>query len=177
MQCINVKFTDVLYTVFNGTLLCRDNFDKPLYAFNVVDNTCNAFVTLQYSGQPVSMADRIIQEQNRYWLLAQRPVIGSRMKIAHTEAPASEDEQMQDVPVVIPFAHLERYITPFPEHAEECSICYETQSGERVILHCGHIFHRECISIWLTEKSVRCPMCNYDVRDYVPSGSLLPSLS
>jgi hypothetical protein len=184
-QCINVKFDEILCIVFNGILVCRDNFDKPLYAFNLVDTSCNIFVILQYRGQVLTHSDRIIQEQNRYWLLEHKNNIAARLKITYPTALAStpqataDTEQLVDVPIVIPATHLERYIStcdmpgPIGTEPHECSICYETQTGERVIMHCGHIFHRECISRWLTEKSVRCPVCNCDVRDFVPSEYLL----
>jgi hypothetical protein len=42
-----------------------------------------------------------------------------------------------------------------------CSICMET-NNESVKLPCGHCFHEGCISKWLLERSVYCPMCKYD---------------
>ena len=34
------------------------------------------------------------------------------------------------------------------------------------IRQCGHIFHRQSLSEWFQEN-VRCPMCRYDIRDYI----------
>jgi Ring finger domain len=42
-----------------------------------------------------------------------------------------------------------------------CSICYlPLEEGERVGLlpHCKHIFHVDCLKIWLTRRNV-CPLC------------------
>lgn len=57
-------------------------------------------------------------------------------------------------------------------YEKDCPICQAsitsnesedgTQKKEEVMvrmLSCGHIFHDECISLWLTQRAV-CPMCN-----------------
>ena len=44
---------------------------------------------------------------------------------------------------------------------KDCSICFETNK-DSLKLPCGHCFHEECISKWLLEKSVHCPMCKAD---------------
>jgi predicted nucleic acid-binding Zn-ribbon protein len=51
-----------------------------------------------------------------------------------------------------------------------CPITLETfQEGEQVcqIRHCGHIFKRAAIQNWF-QRNVRCPVCRYDIRTYVP---------
>ncbi|KAJ2879022.1 hypothetical protein IWW38_006196 [Coemansia aciculifera] len=48
----------------------------------------------------------------------------------------------------------------------ECSIClapYETADLVRVLV-CGHTFHAQCIDVWLTQRSARCPICKEDIR-------------
>ena len=48
-----------------------------------------------------------------------------------------------------------------------CSVCQaEFEHGEQgtKINHCSHTFHNECIRRWFQEN-VRCPNCNYDIRD------------
>ncbi|KAJ2784243.1 hypothetical protein H4R18_001231 [Coemansia javaensis] len=53
-----------------------------------------------------------------------------------------------------------RYASP------ECSICllqYEAGAAARV-LSCGHVYHAECIDVWLTQRSSRCPICKADAR-------------
>lgn len=34
------------------------------------------------------------------------------------------------------------------------------------IRQCGHIFHRQSLNEWF-QQNVRCPMCRYDIRDYI----------
>ncbi|KAJ2886461.1 hypothetical protein H4R27_000671 [Coemansia aciculifera] len=49
----------------------------------------------------------------------------------------------------------------------ECSIClapFESADVVRVLV-CGHTYHTECIDVWLTQRSARCPICKTDIRD------------
>jgi hypothetical protein len=44
----------------------------------------------------------------------------------------------------------------------------EFNHGERIcqIKHCGHIFREEALRNWF-RRNVRCPVCRYDIRNYV----------
>ena len=44
----------------------------------------------------------------------------------------------------------------------------EFNHGERIcqIKHCGHIFREEALRNWL-RRNVRCPVCRYDIRNYI----------
>merc|ERR1712046_139112 len=44
---------------------------------------------------------------------------------------------------------------------ETCTICLEDYEDGDIVreLPCGHIFHKDCIDLWLTTKSVACPIC------------------
>lgn len=58
-----------------------------------------------------------------------------------------------------------------------CSVCQaEFEHGERgtKINHCSHTFHNECIRRWFQEN-VRCPNCNYDIRDDTPAVAAAPA--
>ncbi|KAJ2036282.1 hypothetical protein H4S04_008804, partial [Coemansia sp. S16] len=49
----------------------------------------------------------------------------------------------------------------------ECSIClapFESADVVRVLV-CGHTYHTECIDVWLTQRSARCPICKTDIRN------------
>ncbi|KAJ1788838.1 hypothetical protein LPJ59_005464 [Coemansia sp. RSA 2399] len=51
--------------------------------------------------------------------------------------------------------------------SQECSIClapYEANDSVRV-LTCEHVFHYECVDVWLTDRSARCPICKADNRE------------
>jgi len=53
--------------------------------------------------------------------------------------------------------------------ATHCPITLEDFQEEDVvcqIIHCGHCFKEDAIKNWFQRK-VRCPVCRYDIRDYV----------
>ena len=55
-----------------------------------------------------------------------------------------------------------------------CPISLETFNDNNqvtMIRHCGHIFNREMLHSWF-QSNCLCPVCRYDIRDYVPSNSL-----
>lgn len=45
-----------------------------------------------------------------------------------------------------------------------CSICLGTEGSSAVILECGHWFHPECLSPWLSRSSA-CPVCRHKIED------------
>ena len=53
----------------------------------------------------------------------------------------------------------------------ECSICIEELDEDDDILYtkCYHIFHKHCITKWLTEYNNRCPICKKDVACGLPN--------
>lgn len=54
------------------------------------------------------------------------------------------------------------------ESSTSCSICIcDFEHSEKVMLLplCGHIFHTECITPWLTEKKRSCPLCSRNVLE------------
>ncbi len=56
---------------------------------------------------------------------------------------------------------------------DNCAICQdpmEAQQEIRIIDHCGHSFHKNCIDPWFNEN-VRCPTCRYDIRGNSSSSS------
>ena len=49
----------------------------------------------------------------------------------------------------------------------ECSICIESleDSDEVLYTKCSHIFHKHCITKWISEYNVKCPICKEDVAN------------
>lgn len=48
---------------------------------------------------------------------------------------------------------------------ESCAICQLafSEKDDAKVLRCEHLFHDECISRWLLERSCSCPLCGMDV--------------
>lgn len=48
-----------------------------------------------------------------------------------------------------------------------CPICMEDIQQGTVAskLHCGHLFHTECIRVWLKQSKSNCPMCRQKTSD------------
>jgi hypothetical protein len=55
------------------------------------------------------------------------------------------------------------------DETQVCSVCQESiVDGQalRILRHCHHTFHRNCIDPWF-RTSVRCPVCRHDIREDV----------
>lgn len=50
-----------------------------------------------------------------------------------------------------------------------CAVCIDeiAVGSDATQLPCGHHFHTPCIAPWLTERQAKCPLCKYDVLEYV----------
>jgi hypothetical protein len=44
---------------------------------------------------------------------------------------------------------------------------FQAENNVIQIIPCGHLFNEESINLWF-RSNVRCPVCRYDIRDYVP---------
>ena len=55
----------------------------------------------------------------------------------------------------------------FRSSSEQCSICLDDfDKGDRLrVLHCGHMYHTDCIMPWLTKQRSNCPMCKKSFED------------
>jgi hypothetical protein len=49
-------------------------------------------------------------------------------------------------------------------HRPHCAVCLDSfVSGDLVRqLPCRHDFHKDCVDVWLLERSSRCPICRFD---------------
>jgi len=76
-------------------------------------------------------------------------------------------EQIDNATSIIRYGDIE---TPLNN---SCPISLEPfQENENVtmIRHCGHIFKQEQLLSWF-QTNVRCPVCRYDIRNYIPPSS------
>jgi len=57
--------------------------------------------------------------------------------------------------------------TALQTQEDNCSICQdpiEQNQPMRIIRHCTHRFHQECIDTWF-QQHISCPTCRHDIRD------------
>jgi hypothetical protein len=63
------------------------------------------------------------------------------------------------------------------EEENSCAVCIDDLDGLDpsllTVLPCGHHFHTDCILPWLTERQSKCPLCKFDVLEYVRGGAVL----
>ncbi|KAJ3407147.1 hypothetical protein HDV05_005567 [Chytridiales sp. JEL 0842] len=70
------------------------------------------------------------------------------------------------IPLTTFVSTLQKSFMPPKEEEEEeelCSICLENLPDVES-RRCGHSFHRECISMWLHNGHVSCPVCRGELR-------------
>ena len=84
----------------------------------------------------------------------------------------NEFEDVEVIPTPTQIAHATQIIECDSSVNYANSSCPITldyfEDGELIcmIRHCKHIFKRPAITEWFT-RNVRCPLCRYDIRDYV----------
>ncbi len=87
------------------------------------------------------------------------------------------NNELEPVTLTVSQTELDKIpITPFnslddetKNHYEKCTICrceYDETDNVR-ILKCSHLFHPECIDIWLLNNSYKCPICRSEVADFI----------
>jgi hypothetical protein len=81
----------------------------------------------------------------------------------------------EDVRVILSLEEFDKLIgkcdseeTARPEGLS-CTICLDEKIDESSYckIGCNHVFHLECIKLWLTTSNVRCPICRKDQRDFI----------
>lgn len=73
-----------------------------------------------------------------------------------------------DVPVAPTEEQFIAAIAPIDPVNENCSVCMASMNNATGVpcrlRHCGHRFHRSCLSQWFRHSS-RCPVCRNDIRE------------
>lgn len=57
--------------------------------------------------------------------------------------------------------------TEVDQEGEECTICFEPLDDQTKMLTCGHIYHDECVSNWLSNYKNTCPYCRARCKEGV----------
>ena len=80
-------------------------------------------------------------------------------------------EQINNASILVRYDFIEN------PSSEICSISLQEFNNNdvvRQILYCGHIFHENSLQEWFTRNTV-CPLCRYDIRNYVRNDNIQPS--
>jgi len=183
---INKEPSDVLFMICNGCLLGAHASTKPnqqVCDLPIVDDECTIFLVLKPSGA-INMFDRAIEQRYTDWITYNttfRPyqqvasTLLNRMGFTDIVRENVTDSyetllQFPDIDVTVPRNEL---VAVLEEVSCPVSDCFcgnpepDLQATMTNIRLCGHKFHRECITRWLTERAVTCPVCGRDVR--IPS--------
>lgn len=95
-------------------------------------------------------------------------------EVLHTEETHPDDNKppAEDIAATIN--------SPFdPEEDQSCAVCLdelkteaaagdsEHQCSSTLCLPCGHNFHLDCIVPWLTERQANCPLCKFDLLEFM----------
>jgi len=79
--------------------------------------------------------------------------------------------QIQNATRLVTFSQIENPLN------NSCPISlerFENNTPIVEILHCHHLFHPESLNSWFSEN-VRCPVCRYDIRDYLRDTTNIPT--
>lgn len=158
---INKTYKDILYCILNGKLIDGLDLDQAIIEYGIVDNECTIYLVFKYG--ELALHDKYIWSKYQRWVEKKH----SRSNILQT---LQHLQTFIDVQVLIPVEELNMYIErsgDLDQDTDLCGICSAhllPSEMRSTIKKCGHDFHTPCISRWLSASSVRCPMCNIDVR-------------
>jgi hypothetical protein len=169
---VHRKPNDVLYIICNGQIIGTDPtiLDNTLNMFGLSEGRCTIHIIFKIpddaytynqtdllasynaANYPVRMTGSSL-ERDPGMSLSQRANLLMETLLEPMVIVASE-QRISEILVDIDES----------EAATTCVICNESGGSYVRINTCGHVFHRECISDWLTTFSTRCPVCDSDVR-------------
>jgi len=151
--------------------------------FNIIDGLIegeNNFLTMQALrlipyGQRASIIDHYLRLHDRYietvnTVVRQNTIQRATNSILTYTFPLNVPSTFQEPVIVAPTVdQISNAVQEEPNPTGSCAICQEQVSSSAWKLrHCGHVFHRSCISQWF-QTSVRCPVCRHDIREHSAS--------
>ena len=116
----------------------------------------------------------LLELTNRVHQNSMRSAQAAASLVLNLPANFLDSVQVTATPTQIEHA-TETLTSPPPE--TQCAICQDNIVSDATrIRTCGHTYHRNCLTNWLT-MSVRCPVCRHDIRTGHPPAQTLPASS
>lgn len=176
-RILNKSHKEVLYIIINGLIVGTEALPlKREIGDCTVRNQCVAHIIFRNPTVNYPDADLFRNQQYQNYVAKQSQAaaqqstrlidLGSLDGLQNMfQAMGVDLSNLEDITVTIPESEYEQYITQVDTDEDcMCTICGQS-IDDGVQLGCNHIFHNNCIRESLTTSSVRCPVCNYDVRD------------
>lgn len=173
---VHRKPHDVLYIICNGQIIGTDPtiLDNTLNMFGLSEGRCTIHIIFKIpdDAYTYNQADLLAS-----YNVANYPV---RTNVSSFDSMIAQDQGMslsqranllmetllEPMVIVASEQRIREILVDVDVEAATttCVICNESGGSYARINTCGHVFHRECISDWLTTFSTRCPVCDSDVR-------------
>lgn len=175
---INKKPEDILHIICNGDIVSE--FDDTFDDLGLVRDKCCIHLIFKDQSRIYPDAELVTCTRNLKWAAKnsiQQNRSGGGAAGAATGGAIAQFmnalgmninlENLEDVAITLTDDQFEETVEPVTQQpVDSCAICRGVPSVEDgVTLPCNHVFHRQCIREWLTERSIRCPTCNADVRE------------
>lgn len=177
---INQSINNILYIIIAGGIVGSRThpFTMKLGECDIINNNCVAHMVFKSPDIVYPDRELYISHRNMSWInnntvdtvgFQESPItpgVQTLLEALGNIGMSMDFNVLDDVTVVLTTDEYNQCITHLDTVPDsECTIC---QSGididSGVSLECSHAFHDHCIRDWLTTTSVKCPTCNYDVR-------------
>lgn len=160
-KILNIQIKDILYIIFNNKII-DDSFMNP-YSFsqkiNIHTKEADVIIVLKNKLLTHDYSQDIL---NSYIQWSSTKVLNNNINFYDSILITITEAEFYNIVTIINIADIDQ------DEQENICLCGSElhQSNDIALLPCNHLFHKECIKKHLTEISVKCPNCNYDVRDY-----------
>jgi hypothetical protein len=166
------KPADVLYIICNGQLIGTDPtiLDNTMNMFGLAEGRCTIHIIFKIPDEAYTYTQAdLLASYNaaNYPVRMAVPLEGlmpqdPEMSLSQ-RAHLLMDALLEPMVVVASEQRITEILVDVESDAT-CVICNEAGGSYSRINTCGHLFHRECITDWLSTFSTRCPVCDSDVR-------------
>ena len=162
-KIIGCEVQDILYIVCNGLIIGEGKltFSKKICDLNITYNKSNTMHVILFDKTNTNEFDNPTRNKYLQWSSGNNNF--TNQSLAYEAAV-----QLNDVLIVLTSDQLEELLVSRDviDETEKFCFCDSLESYDTFSeLPCGHIFHSHCITNWLTQRSIRCPICAQDIRN------------